>query len=678
MSNLFPNFKDTALRLSISLFMLSMVGSALYAQRIEQPAPEQELERYDNLLKESIEERGEKEEDVPGRHEWFQFQRRFPYSTMPAGIRAQAVRETQNLKQVLNQSRTEAKGASVLAGASEWTNIGPFNVAGRVRAILVHPTQSGTVYVGAATGGVWKTEGNFSEWRTNFDEQSALSIGSMAFDPTNPNIIYVGTGEVINSRTSQFNSTPSYFGDGVFKTTDGGDTWFHSGLSQLGTISDIYVRSDNPQIIYVTSAQGGGGFYRSTDGGKVWEQRRSGVFFEMAVNPQNEDEILLAASGTILRSTNRGNDWTTTSGFTPSSSHRTSIALAPSNPNRVYALAAANNSDNGEVYISNDNGQTWTLSRSFGSSFFNGQGHYNNCVVVHPTDPDIALVGGIDIYRTANGGSSWSNTTNSYRGGNVHPDQHTLAFDPLDNDVVYLGNDGGVYRSSNSGRTWQRVSLSLPITQYYELGLDQTRPFRVYGGTQDNGSHGALGGGSWPEVWNTMSLFGGDGFHVIVDEGDPDYIYAESQYGRLFRVRATAPQDFDYLTSDLDQTTSSSYDPGAWSTPIAMSPVDKISLFTGRSALWRTFDYGNSWIAMRPGNGAKISAIGLSPFDADKFAIGSAGGEVFFTSNGGEKLDPLIGYSFPVRNRSVVRPNKSKPHLRYGIWVTGWACFPFR
>lgn len=636
MQNLFPKVSGIPTRVSVLLFLLLVSGSVLKAQKIEQPDSEEELERYDELLLESVEERGEEEEDVSGRHEWFMFQRRFPYRTMPAGIRAQAVRETQNLKQLVDQSRAQSKGASTLAGESKWVNIGPFNVAGRVRAILVHPSDQGTVFIGAATGGVWKTEGVFTEWTTSFDNQSALSIGSMAFDPSNPDIIYVGTGEVINSRSSQFNSTPAYFGDGVFKSTDGGNSWFHTGLSQLGTISDIYVRSDDPNIIYVTSAQGGGGFYRSVDGGKVWEQRRSGVFFDMAVNPQNEDEILLATAGSILRSTNMGNDWTAASGFDPSGSQRTNIALAPSNPSRVYALAAANDSENGEVYVSNDGGQNWTLSRRFGSSFFNGQGHYNNCVTVHPSDPDIALIGGIDVYRTSDGGSSWKNTTNAYRGGNVHPDQHTLAFDPLDHDVVYLGNDGGVYRSSNTGTSWQRISLSLPITQYYELGLDQTRPYRVYGGTQDNGSQGAMGGSAWPESWHSMSIFGGDGFHVIVDESDPNYIFAESQYGRMYRVQASAPQNFDYMTGQLDATGSSSYDPGAWSTPIAMSPVDKVSLYTGRSALWRTFDFGNSWMALRPGNQSRISAIGLSPFDANKLAVGTAGGEVFSSVNGGE------------------------------------------
>ena len=668
MPNQFPSFNGIPSGLSVFLMILFMSALQLPAQGIEEPAPEKELERLDDLLFESIEERGDAVEDVSGRHEWFQFQRRFPYSTMPAGIRAQAVRENLEFKQILSQSRQQNKGAEVLADESKWENIGPFNVAGRVRAILVHPVNKGTVYIGAATGGVWKTTGVFSEWTTTFDNQSALSIGSMAFDPTNPDVIYVGTGEVINSRTSQFNSTPSYFGDGVFKSTDGGETWFHSGLSQLGTISDVYVRSDNPDIVYVTSAQGGGGFYRSTDGGRNWEQRRSGVFFEMAVNPQNEDEILMAASGSILRSTDMGNNWELTDGYTPNNSQRSSIALAPSNPNRVYALAAANSSGNGEVYISNDGGRNWTLSRRFGSSFFNGQGHYNNCVAVHPTDPDIALVGGIDIYRTSTGGSSWSNTTNSYRGGNVHPDQHSIAFDPLDNNVVYLGNDGGVYRSSNTGRTWQRVSLSLPITQYYEIGLDQTRPYRVYGGTQDNGSHGALGGSSWPEVWNTMSVFGGDGFHVIVDESDPNYIFAESQYGRLFRVRVSAPQNFAYLTSQLDQTGSSSYDPGAWSTPIAMSPVDKISLYTGRRALWRTFDFGNEWIAMRPGNQSRISAIGLSPFDANKLAIGTAGGELYFSTDGGEDWTRSTG--IPGRYVSEVLYDPVDPNRIY-VTVSG-------
>lgn len=619
--------------------VLTLASSTLIAQRTDAPAPEDELRRFEAILEESHERAADEVEDVSGRHEWFLFQRRFPYPHMPAGVRQHAIRETQELKERMTQSRAKSRGAEPLAAGSRWENIGPFNVGGRVRAIAMHPTQEGTFFVGAASGGVWKTTGNFNEWTTTFDGQSALAIGSMAFDPTNPSIIYVGTGEVINSHTSQFNATPSYFGDGLFKSVDGGETWFHSGLSQLGTISDIYVRKDNPATIYISSAQGGGGFYRSTDGGVTWENKRGGAFFEMAVNPNNENEILLASAGSIVRSTDAGNTWQETQGYAPPNATRTSMALAPSDPSRVYALVAILNTSNqtntAAVYRSNDSGKTWAEIRTFGTSFFNSQGHYNNCIAVHPASPNTVLIGGIDVYKTTNGGNDWTNTTNSYRGGSTHPDQHVMAFDPFTPNVVYLGNDGGVYRSTNTGSSWTKIGLSLPITQFYEMGLDQTRYFRAFGGTQDNGSWGVVGTSSWPRNWTDVSPFGGDGFHAIVDESDPDFIFVENQYGRLYRVEVDEPGRGDYLTGQLDDEGGIDYDPGAWSTPIAMSPVDRLSLYTGRRALWKSIDFGNSWLKLDAGNGSRISTIALSPFDADKIAFGTAGGEIYMTTNGG-------------------------------------------
>lgn len=640
MSTTFPNLFSASPRTLLSLLFLLFSTVILRAQRTDVPSPEEELRRFDRTLEESHERASEEEEDVSGRHEWFRFQRRYPYPEIPAGVRTQAIRQTRLLKERMRQSGEKAHGAALQnAAESRWTNIGPFNVGGRVRAIAMHPTQAGTFFIGAASGGVWKTNGNFNIWTTTFDQQSALAIGSMAFDPNNPDILYVGTGEVINSHTSQFNATPAYLGDGLFKSTDGGETWFHSGLTQLGVVSDIYVRRDSSNIVYVTGAQAGGGFYRSMNGGETWEGLRSGVYFEMAVNPENEREILLAAAGTIYRSTDAGSSWTETSGFTPANAIRTSMALAPSQPDRVYALVALLNtsdfSNTAEIYRSDDGGLNWARVQTFGTSFFNSQGHYNNCIAVHPANPDVVLAGGIDVYRTSNGGNTWVNTTNSYRGGTTHPDQHVFAFDPFVSNTVYLGNDGGVYRSTNGGTAWTEIGLALPITQFYEMGLDQTRYFRAYGGTQDNGSWGAVGNGAWPDTWVSVSPFGGDGFHTIVDESDPDYIYAESQYGRLYRLRASSPGSADYLTPELDFEGSPNYDPGSWSTPIAMSAADRTSLYTGRRSLWRSLDFGNSWDRLTPGNSAMISTIALSPFDAEKITIGTSGGEVYSTTDGG-------------------------------------------
>ena len=650
------SFRTTIEVLFFFLIVLALLMSdsgLLRAQEVpEMPeeAPVEQWEEYRQMLREHQRQKGEDYggvgEDPSGRHEWFMFQRRFPMPYIPAGLRQRAIVETREVQAQLADAavRSAEKGIAAAAAESRWENIGPYNIAGRVRAIVAQPGQANTIYVGAATGGVWKNTGDPDVWTSTFDTNSALSIGSLAFDPTNPSIIYAGTGEVINSHTSQFNATPAYFGDGVFKSTDGGVTWRNIGLDHLGTISDIHVMKGNPQVVYATSAQGGGGLFRSTDGGSTWIQQSGkgsflgGAVFNIEVNPENESVILISTPNRIFYSADGGETFAVATGFTPSSGMRSEIAIAPSDPSRVYALVARASTDSdprniAEVYRSDDGGQSFQRIQTFPRDFFNAQGHYNNCIAVHPLHADTAYVGGIDIFRTENGGGTWSNRTLSYDGGNVHPDQHTMAFDPQNPNRMYLGNDGGVYISNDAGGSWSRISEGLPISQFYEIGVDQSRDFRVYGGTQDNGSLGGYGNAGWPRDWN--DVLGGDGFHVIVDPSDTRLIYAESQYGSLWRINANNLGSRSYITSRMDYRSSSEYDPGPWSTPIAISELNG-ALYTGRQYLWQSFDRGNSWIRLNPGFGSSHSAIGLGVVNEGDILSGSSIGELAFSTDGGQ------------------------------------------
>ncbi len=635
---------------AFTLLILTLPGSTLLAQESEEfpeLTPEELYEAHTAYLKKLREASGSAEvgENPMGRHEWFMFQRSYPLPYIPAGIRQEAIRESKRVEGQLAAAATRASGKGVAAAAerAKWENIGPSNIAGRVRAVIVHPTAPNTIFIGAATGGVWKYEGDPSLWVTTFDTNSALSIGSLAFDPSNPDVIYAGTGEVMNGRTSLFNFTPAYFGDGIFKSTDGGATWKNVGLRALGTISDIYVMKSDPQIVLASSAQGGGGLYRSTNGGDTWTLTTGGDYpggltFSIEVDQQDEQNVLVSSNNRIYYSSDGGLTFTRSEGFSPSNGVRTEIAIAPSDPSRVYALVArytgTESPDIAEAHISNDGGKTFARVYTFPSDFFNSQGHYNNCIAVHPTIKDIALFGGIDIYRTVNGGGNFSNTTLSYRGGNVHPDQHTLGFDPTNPNRVYLGNDGGVYVSNDAGNNWARISEGLPITQFYEIGIDQSRDFRVYGGTQDNNSLGTFGTLGWSQDW--LVLAGGDGFHAVVDPSNPDLVYVESQYGRLFRVDVSNPSSprARYLTSTMDNAQSSNYDPGAWSTPTAISELNG-ALYSGRLYLWQSFNRGNSWDRLDPGNVSKMSTVATGAVNEGDLMIGTATGELYFSTNGG-------------------------------------------
>ena len=584
-----------------------------------------------------------------GRHQWFMFQRSYPLPYIPAGIRQSAIAEMKEMESRLANAaqRLTSKGVQAAAEPERWENIGPYNIAGRVRAIVVHPTEPSTIYVGAATGGVWKNTGDPEVWTTTFDTNSALSIGSLAFDPNDPSIIYAGTGEVIGGYTSQFNVTPAYFGDGMFKSLDGGVTWKNIGLRQLGNVSDVWVMKGNSQIVYVSSSNGAGGLYKSTDGGDSWTQQTGlGQYlgesiFNVEVSSANEDHILISGGNRIFFSRDGGATFTRAAGFSPQSGVRTEIAIAPSDPDRVYALVARrirtsfddDREDIGEAYVSDDGGASFTKVFEFPERFFNQQGSYNNCIRVHPTNRDIALFGGIDIYRTTNGGGTFSNTTLSYAGGDVHPDQHVVRFSLSIPNRVYLGNDGGVYVSNDAGANWDRISEALPISQFYEIGIDQSRPYRVYGGTQDNGSLGAFGESGWARDW--MRILGGDGFHTVVDPSVPNFVYAESQYGRTSRLTVTDPDNIRtrYISRTPDQA-----DPGPWSTPLAIGESTG-ALYTGRSFIWRTLDRGNTWDQLDSNireRGTQISAIATGTLEEGDVMYGTATGQLFFSFNGGD------------------------------------------
>jgi photosystem II stability/assembly factor-like uncharacterized protein len=639
---------------AVMMFLLGitsmiLTGSQTNAQEREpQYDPEGELRRIEERHRESeTEANRESGEDIRGREEWFYFQRSFPYDMIPAGRRVNALRETKLFQQRIEQQRGGGKssGRSVQA-AAQWEQIGPYNVGGRIKALAVHPTQTGVVYIGAAAGGVWKTTDAGASWVTTFEKESAIAVNALAIDHSDPNVVYAGTGEIFGPSSTP-NASLAYLGDGIFKSTDDGATWENKGLNNVGAISGIYVHRQNPSIIYATATLSNAGFYRSTDAGTTWKQVVGGTFFDLAVNPLNSDEVYIAGASSIRRSTDGGATFTiTNTGITQTNARRISIGIAESDPTRLYILIARDTLGGalqlGEVYASTDKAATWQWKYKFALSFFNAQGWYDNCIAVHPTNPNVVLAGGIDVFRTTNGGTSWTNTTRSYYGGSTHPDQHILRFDPKDNNYAFLGNDGGLYRSSNQGANWSKLAVTLPITQYYAMDVDPSRPFRVYGGTQDNGTHGSFGVSSFPNNWS--SILGGDGFYVAVDLTNPNFVYAENYNGEpIYRINVTTSST---SAVQIDGGISSS-DAAMWSAPLVMSPADKSTLYSGRLGLWRTTSSPRTgtpgWERLIPGNTNRISAVGLSPHNAGKMMIGTQSGEIRYSTNNGSSWSTPTG-----------------------------------
>ena len=615
------------------LGMLLLLNSASVAQ---QPTPvfnpEKEAEKHQKIFEESQKDHNREEtgEDVRGRDEWFRYQRAYPYDIVPSDGRIQAIRQTEAMQAQLAKVM-EKQGRGGFLGATEWTPIGPFNSGGRIRSVVINPFNSQTIFIGAAGGGVWKTMDGGANWATTFDKLPSLVMGAIAIDPADTNVIYAGTGEDVPAFAT-------YEGEGMFKSRDGGNTWEPLGLEAVGAFSEIAVHPSNSNLIYAAAARSNGGFYRSDDAGKTWVKTFNTDLFDMSVNSKNPNTLIVATYNGIYRSTDAGISFVALGGASLPANNisRISLAIAPSDTNRVYALFSLYGGQDGNnlanIYMSRDGGNSWMLAGKFDERFFRNQGYYNNCIKVHPTNPDVVIAGGIDLYRTENAGGEWINLTNYYTAypsfDVTHPDQHAIAFDPTYPEVVHNGNDGGYYRSDDLGNNWQRAA-NLPITQFYKMDVDQTRPYRAFGGSQDNGTHGTFSGKTeFSNQWKPMS--GGDGFWAVVDLNIPDQVFTESQNGEaiyLFNTRTSSGRRIN--TTPLDS------DPGDWSTPMAMNPADYTTFYSARSRLWRTTNYGASW-GSNSVPGGRASTMAVSPHDGISILVGKGSGGVYYSNDDGQ------------------------------------------
>ncbi|MBS1913488.1 MAG: hypothetical protein JST22_15985 [Bacteroidetes bacterium] len=635
--------------LACTMACLLLWNHASAQERQPKLDPEGQLKRLEEIRREGAASEANRDagEDVKGRDEWFSFVRRYPYDMIPATLRSDAIREMQRQTAQIERALHGKHYEATVLGANSWQQIGPSNVSGRTRAIAVKPGDAQTMFIGAAAGGVWKTVDGGTSWATTTDTLPSLAACALGIDRLSPNIIYMGTGE--NSV-----NVDSYLGKGIFKSTDGGLTWKSSGLANVGAFSKIVVHRQKHLTVYAAATKANGGFYRSEDGGATWAlvAGTGGDTWDLSINPQNSDELFISTASKIRHSTDGGKTFTDViTGINRTGAIRISVAVSPAQPTRLYALVARDPGSGanhiGEAYVSDNSGASWTLKKTFDQAFFNLQGWYDNCAAADPFDPNVGLVGGIDIYRTTDGGNNWSNVTRSYLGGNVHPDQHVLEISDENPGLVVLGNDGGVYLSFDGAATWQQISKNLPTSQFYGLDVDPSREFRVYGGTQDNGTHGSYGTSSFPGDW--QRVLSGDGFQVVVDAGNPDTVYAEQYNGTpLYRIAANNTNSRARIDASIS-TDADHGDVGVWDTPIAMSPADKKSFFTGRSNLYRSTNRGRTWDTLKPGNTQKISAIGLSNFDARVMMVGASNGSAYYSTDNGANW----ARSAPVFGRSV-------------------------
>jgi len=487
-------------------------------------------------------------------------------------------------------------------------SIGPALTSGRVSDFAFHPDQWQVHYVAFASGNLWKTENNGITWKSLFNKEGSYSIGVVELDPANPNTVWVGSGENNSQRSVAF-------GDGVYKSLDGGKTWKHMGLKDSGHISMIRIHPGNSNIVWV-AAQGplwnsGGerGLYKTTDGGENWSRildidEDTGAN-EFVIDPANPDVIVASSyqrrrhvwtlinggpgSG-IHKTTDGGMTWRKISEGMPAGDlGRIGLAAAPTSPNIVYAIIEADEEGKG-VYRSTDFGESWEKR----SDHMTTSPQYYNELFVDPNNADVVYSVDTFTNRSEDGGKTWSRLSIK----NKHVDDHAMWFDPRDSSHFYIGGDGGVYETWDGGETWRHVT-NLPVTQFYRGTPDNDVPFyNVCGGTQDNFT---LCGPSRTRYTDGITnadwwiAQGGDGFKAQIDPSNANVVYAQYQYGGLTR--------FDRITGErLAITPQPGADENAynwnWSSPLIISPHDSSRLYYGSERLFRSDDRGESWVAV--------------------------------------------------------------------------------
>jgi len=487
-------------------------------------------------------------------------------------------------------------------------SLGPAAYSGRISDIAVNPENTSEYYVGVASGGLWKTENHGTTFKPIFDSQSVFSIGCLAMDPNNSNVLWVGTGE----NNSQRNLA---YGDGVYKTTDGGKTFTNMGLKESRQIGKIMIDPRNSNVVYV-AAQGqawgpGGerGLYKTIDGGKSWERvlhvsENTGIS-DMEMDPRNPDVLYAAAhqrerrvfskinggpESAIYKSTDGGANWTKLKNGLPRGDvGRIGLALSPANPDIIYAVIELPESKSG-FYRSTDMGESWEKRSDKGTS----SPQYYNEIYADPLDQDVVIMMDTRNALSDDGGKTWVNI----EGRNKHVDNHAMWIDPDDTRHYLMGCDGGLYETYDRGTTWHFKS-NLPITQYYHVRTDNDYPFyNVYGGTQDNGSWMGPSRTHRRYIVNAdwTHTLGGDGYLSIPDPDNPDISYCEYQYCGLSRYdRTTGNSVFIQPQPTEDEEFRWN-----WNTPYFISSFDSKTLYVAGNYVFKSTDMGNSWTKISP------------------------------------------------------------------------------
>ncbi len=573
---------------------------------------------------------------------------------------------------------------SIKLSGLKWREVGPALTSGRISDIAVNPANSYEYYVATSSGGVWKTDNAGLSYSPIFDKEGSYSIGCVSLDPKNPNVVWVGTGENNNQRSVAY-------GDGVYKSFDGGASWKHMGLKSSEHIGKILIHPENPDIVYVAaigplwSKGGERGLYKTTDGGINWTpvltiDEHTGVT-DVVIDPRDPDVLYAATfqrrrhvftyvgggpgSG-LHKSTDGGASWQKIQkGLPKTEIGRIGLAISPADPEYIYAIVEAADKEGG-IFLSTNRGASWEKQSKHVTS-----GNYYQEIIADPVDKHTLY--SMDTWMTVShdGGKTFSKVGEDYK----HVDNHSMWIDPQNNRHWLVGCDGGIYETFDAAKNWD-FKENLPVTQFYKVAVDNDEPFyNIYGGTQDNFSIGGpsrviTDHGITNSDWFITN--GGDGFESQVDPENPDIVYAQSQYGFLVRFDRKSGESVGIQPREAEGENAYRFN---WDAPLVASRHAAGRIYFAANKVFRSDDYGDSWkeisddltrqvdrnrlkvydrivsIDAVAKNGATslygtIVAMAESPLDENLLAIGTDDGLVQISENGGNgwrKIDNIPG-----------------------------------
>lgn len=659
--------KKRVLMATCVLALVSLVSTYYFKSRVISPTAD--IKEFSEF-----EEEGE---DMARPAEHFAFMRSYP--DLNLDYRAYSKMLSDNVSEVSNSNFLSKSAAS----ATNWQLEGPINIGGRITAFAIHPTNTNIMFAGNPGGGLFKTTDGGQTWLPIFDNQAALSIACITFDPFNSNTMYVGTGDPDTPFTA-------FIGNGIYKSTDGGQTWSNIGLTQMGIISRIIVNPTNSNVLYAASMgvpmqrNSNRGVYKSSNGGASWTQvlyidNQTGVS-DLVIHPTNgnivyatswsrirtnQESLGFSTTSRVYKTGNGGASWSILQNGLPGGSlARYGICMSKQNPNKLYVSVCDSTYNLNDVYVTTNGGTSFTGLQvgAPANGLHNSFGWYFGKIYVNPTNDNDIFILGVEHFRSVDGGLSWFMNQPPWWTYSPHADCHGMQFKGPGNYI--MATDGGLFETNDDGISWAKID-NIPNTQFYRVAVNPHQPGDYWGGAQDNGT--SNGNATTINLW--PRVFGGDGFQPRHDPINPNIIYTETQNGNLW-VTTDGGLNFN----SFDNTLPSS-DRRNWDMPYVFGSNSNI-MYTGTYRVFKNVtNPTDNWTPISPDLtdgiifGSRfhtISAINNSRLNAQHIYVGTSDGNVWRSLNDGSTWDSL---QMTLPNRYVTSIHSS-PNITNNVYVT--------